>query len=250
MECFFRPGNRFAAKVYGSVYRALGPEKCMDICYNYTEIPRLALPSTATKTEIARPDMAQELFKFAAEVRGYPYAIAEELDQDDLFLDALDQRYGKAGLRRYRTIHVAHPKGSDAISGLILAYRGPLGLNFSFLENRCEILLAPNLSETQSYDTLCALLNAAAPTYTDFPLGKMLVLADDRVASFMPGIGGIPIRQYKRCIWIRSGFEDWYHHVAKLYSNIFRRGGRRGLAHNSDAFEPSSIFSQAYPRAN
>jgi hypothetical protein len=54
--------------------------------------------------------------------------------------------YRALGLRRYRRIWLAMMDGHDAPVGAAIAYRGPLGFNLSFLENRCDVLLDPAYS--------------------------------------------------------------------------------------------------------
>ena len=56
------------------------------------------------------------------------------------------------------------------LCGAALAYRAPLGLNYSFLENRCDVLLSDEEPEEAS-GTARALVAAAADTYRDFTPG-------------------------------------------------------------------------------
>src|SRR5690606_38412782 len=92
-----------------------------------------------------RPSDAEALLHLAVAARGRVYAVSEELQHDDLDLEAVDALYRLVGLRRYRKAFVVCQSGSDEPIAAAIAYRGPLGLNFSFLENRCDVLVRPGL---------------------------------------------------------------------------------------------------------
>lgn len=135
---WFRPENRFPARVFGTLTQTIGETDSQLALLGLFDVP---LPlAEATSTAAVAPDARNGelsgLYALAERARGRVWAQAEELDQDDIELDALDQLYARVGLRRYRRIWLAHLPGRDEPAGAILAYRGPLG--FSFLENRCD----------------------------------------------------------------------------------------------------------------
>src|SRR5262249_48640471 len=124
------------------------------------------------------PSCKADLCSVAAKTRGQVYVTAEELTGDIAF-QGLDVRYRQVGLRRSRHIWLAYRNNRRELIGAAIAYRGPLGLNFSFLENRCDLLMLPSLSETESGKASTALLGAAVKAYENFELEDVPLIASE-----------------------------------------------------------------------
>ena len=86
-----------------------------------------------------------------------------------------------------------------------MAYRGPLGLNFSFLENRCDLLLSPGLPPAAAVAVTSALISDAAAAYADFELDDIPVVADSASAPALVACGGQMLRNYCQGIWLKGG---------------------------------------------
>lgn len=229
---WFRPENRFPARVFGTLGETIGPEHSSVATFNLFACP-LNCGNTANSATIvtdAQNGRQSGLYELAEQTRGRVYAKAEELGIDDLLLDSVDQLYARVGLRRYRRVWLAMLPGHDLPVGAAIAYRGPLGFNFSFLENRCDLLLSPALTSDQVADVALTLLAAAASAYEDFEPGAIPLIADDRAAPVLQSAGCQFIRQYCQSIWLRDGFVPWYRHVEKFYDRIIRANKRHGLA--------------------
>lgn len=169
------------------------------------------------------------------------YAAAEGFAHD-LHLDVLDHQYQRLGLRRYRRVWLARVKGFSTPVGAVVAYRGPLGFNFSFLENRCDLLIRPGLAPDDEQAVMLHLLHAASSVYDDFQPGYIPVVVDDARASSLMEHGARQIRTYAQSIWLRSGFRAWYDHVESLYARVLasKKMQRLGLAVPRLNPEPSS----------
>jgi hypothetical protein len=164
--------------MFGELAAGLGRSRCAVTEFQYLAVP-LPNPATAPGVTVVPcvDGVGSGLFDLAVRARGRAYAVAEELDQEDLLLDRLDQRYRALGLRRYRRVWLAYgaagpngtigPAGQHRPIGAAIAYRGPLGFNLSFLENRCDLLLDPALAADRAVLVGRALVGAAAPTYAD-----------------------------------------------------------------------------------
>jgi len=130
-QCWFRPKNRYAARLFGSI-----GDGTQVRTFEYLSFPRRSLSELVVAPEIVCDRVTSrrcaELHNFVSEVRGRVYAQAEEFDCDDLEQNDTDYVYRQVGLRRYRRIRVAR-NSSGEIVGLVVAHRGPLGVNFSFL---------------------------------------------------------------------------------------------------------------------
>lgn len=133
----------------------------------YLAVPRSIVTDVATGTRIDRISSANdELIHLANRVRGNVYVAAEELAGDDRELGAVEWPYRTVGLRRFRRVWVCYDAAGHAL-GAALAYRGPLGFNFSFLENRCDLLIDPDVPDMGVAQIATWLLGAAATAYMD-----------------------------------------------------------------------------------
>jgi hypothetical protein len=182
----------------------------------------------ATRVVNYDPASRADLCSLAEATKGHVYVAAEELEGDVSF-KALDLLYRRVGLRRTRQVWVAYNKRQNRPVGAAIAYRGPLGLNFSFLENRCDLLLAPSLSEKDLGSAAAALLNAVLTAYENFELEHIPVIASEDNVSVLLNLGAEFIRRYCQCIWLKSSYPRSYRHVDSFYSKILDRAGKRGL---------------------
>jgi hypothetical protein len=157
------------------------------------------------------------------------YVTAEALDRD-VELQAVDRLYRSVGLRRARHVWLAYREGAEAAAGAALAYRGPLGLNFSFLENRCDLLLDPALSAEEAAAVTSALVDAVKGAYVDFELDDIPVIADYISGPALAALGGHFLRNYCQGIWLEDGQPALYQHVDRFYARLVNRVERRGLA--------------------
>lgn len=166
---WYRPENRFPARVFGSMPQTIGGSLSSAQQHAYLALSRkLMLPQDAGVKVVAYDSSRnRDLCAIAELARGHVYLAAEELATDVPF-KALDGLYRRVGLRRTRHVWLAYRKGTDEPIGAALAYRGPLGLNFSFLENRCDLLFPSYLSSSEIEGAGTALLGACAAAYENF----------------------------------------------------------------------------------
>lgn len=242
---WFRPDNKFANKVFGSLIDDVGARNAALATFNYFAVPLMA-KNLAGDVAIVECSLAKqdEFLAFARQRRGEVFIKAESFDTDDLNLETVDSFYRMVGLRRYRRIFLAYDKGKDEIQGAAIVYRGPLGFNFSFLENRCELLLAPTLDEAQTEALVQALIQKVAPLYEDFSPRFLPVIADDCATLALRKSGGEFIRNYSQSIWLQEGFIPYYRHLEKFYERIIRADKRRGVGLRSLHSTPQSLSAQ------
>jgi hypothetical protein len=144
-------------------------------------------------------------------------------------LKAVEGLYRSVGLRRSRQVWLAYRADSDEALGAAIAYRGPLGLNFSFIENRCDLLLNPQLSDADAADVSTALMNASRAAYADFELDEIPVVADNAATPALRALGGQFLRNYCQGIWLKDGQPLLYDHVDRFYARLLNRVERRGV---------------------
>ena len=227
---WFRPENRFPARVFGSMIQAIGGNLSSAQNQAYFELNR-NLPITVDgATRVVPYDSLSraDLCSLAQTTKGHVYVAAEELGGDVCF-KALDLLYRRVGLHRTRHVWLAYNTRQHKPIGAAIVYRGPLGLNFSFLENRCDLLFLPSLSESEQESAAAALLSAAVTAYENFELEHIPVIVSESSVSALLKLGAEFIRHYCQCIWLKGSYPRSYRHVDSFYSKVLNRAGKRGL---------------------
>jgi hypothetical protein len=226
---WFRPENRFPTRVFGSMVQTIGESLSSVQRHAYFFLPRkMSLPSGGGIRIVPyNPSHKRALVAIATAARGRVHVAAEDLTTDVEF-EAVDDLYRRVGLRRTRHVWLAYRGGKDEPVGAAIAYRGPLGLNFSYLENRCDLLLHPNLPESESLGVVTSLLKASSVAYRDFELDEIPVIADQIAVPALLKIGAQFVRHYCQGIWLKEGNPGFYRHVDHFYSRLLVRAEKRG----------------------
>ncbi len=233
---WFRPENRFPSRVFGSMVQTIGTSHSSIQQHMYFALSRkLPLPSAGGIRVVPYdPSHNEALCAIARASRGDIYVNAEEL-ASDVELQAVDELYRGVGLRRTRKVWLAYHESKNEPVGAALAYRGPLGANFSYLENRCDLLLDPGLGDADVSDVVISLLRAASKEYEDFELGTIPVIADSVASVVLIQLGAEYLRDYCQGIWLKNGSLRFYRHVEGFYSKLLARSEKH-------AMEPSFAY--------
>lgn len=223
---WFRPENRFPARVFGSMIQAIGGSLSSAQNHAYFGLPRkLSLPSdSGIRIVPYEAGYNRDLCSLAEMTRGHVYVTAEEL-ATDVPLKSLDMLYRRVELRRTRHVWLAYRQNQPV--GAAIAYRGPLGLNFSFLENRCDLLLAPDLNETELQKVAAGLLGGAVTAYDNFELDFIPLVAGEFAMPFLASLGAQFVRHYCQCIWLKGAYPRSYRHVDSFYSKVLDRAKKK-----------------------
>jgi hypothetical protein len=234
---WFRPENRFPARVFGSMIQAIGGSLSSAQNHAYFALPRkLSLPSdSGIRIVPYEPACNKDLCWLAEMTRGGVYVTAEEL-ATDVPLKSLDLLYSRVGLQRTRHAWLAYRQSRPV--GAAIAYRGPLGLNFSFLENRCDLLLSAELAETELQKVVAGLLGGALTAYDSFELDFIPLVAGEAVMPLLSNLGAQFVRHYCQCIWLKGAYPRSYRHVDSFYSKVLDRARKRKLL-------PSFLFESS-----
>jgi hypothetical protein len=221
---WFRPENRFPARVFGSMVQTIGESLSSVQRHSYFALPRTLLLPTEKRIRVVpyNPSHKQALLEIASAARGSIYVVAEELEQD-VELNTVDELYRGVGLRRTRHVWLAYRANKEEPIGAAIAYRGPLGLNFSYLENRCDLLLHPTLTESEVSAAASSLLTASSAAYEDFELDEIPVIAEEMATHVLFKLGAEFLRHYCQGIWLKDGHPRFYRHVDGFYSKLLAR---------------------------
>jgi len=227
---WFRPENRFPTRVFGSMVETIGESLSSVQRHAYFSFPRkMYLPSgSGIRTVAYNSSHKEALSAIATAARGKIYVAAEEL-REDVEFEAVDELYRRVGLRRTRHVWLAYRGNKEEPVGAAIAYRGPLGLNFSYLENRCDLLLHPSLPESDALGVVASLLKASSVAYRDFELDAIPVIADQISVPALLKLGVEFVRHYCQGIWLREGHPRFYRHVDRFYSKLLVRAEKHGL---------------------
>lgn len=225
---WFRAENRYPARIFGSGLNKLGKSVVSLTSHAYISVdPRRLIDSGSTiEVERCKSRDAPDVKKLASALCGPVQTKADQWIAEDFELDNLDERYKSCGLRRYRRVFVAHAQGTDQPLGLAVAYRGPLGLSFSFLENRLELWLDATLSNQLRLEVAVALTQQAASVYDTFELPHLMVSTDAATAAVF-GPMAIPVQQYERCVWLRECYAGWYEHINGFFARMIRAANKQ-----------------------
>ena len=226
---WFRADNLMPRKIFGSIVDSLGKAAAQVHEFGFFNISLNAIQqrrSNATNVQVVDAKTQPLLVNLAKACRGEVYAEADDLAGDDLDLSATDTMFQTVGLRRYRQSWLAFD-GERPIAALV-AYRGPLGLNFSFLENRADLLIHPDASEQQAANVSNALLAAAVEFYSDFEPGFIPLTADLDSTNLLETQYEL-VRRYCQGIWLREAFASWGQHTDRFYRRILQRLAKRRL---------------------
>ncbi len=127
------------------------------------------------------------------------------------------------GLRRTRRVWLAYREYKDEPIGAAIAYRGPLGVNFSYIENRCDLLLHPTVPDSDVPAVAACLLKASSAAYQGFELEAIPVITDQIAAAALTQLGAEFLRHYCQGIWLKGGQLRFYRHVDNFYSRLLSR---------------------------
>jgi len=227
---WFRPENRFPSRVFGSMVQTIGQSLSSVQRHMYFALPRNSSLPSGGKVRVVPYDPSHEeaLSVIASVARGSIYVAAEQLLTDPE-LTEVDQLYREVGLRRSRRVWLAYREYKDEPIGAVIAYRGPLGLNFSYIENRCDLLLHPTLPEGDVVDVVASLLRASSSTYDDFELDAIPVITEEIAAPALLQLGAEFLRHYCQGTWLQEGQLRFYRHVDGFYSRLLARAERHAL---------------------
>lgn len=221
---WFRPNNRYAYRVFASMFEKLGAEKASLIRFQYLHLPLeqiVGKPDGFSVEDVTGKD--KELIEFVKGQYGNVFVRAEELDQEDIQLRNMNKILEQYQLNICRNVFKIRCKKSEKVIGAVVANRAPLGLNFSFLENRSYYILDKNLSPAQRTAVIQNINCTLKSVYQGFPLKTIPIVTDLVTSEALKSLGANHLREYMQSIWLREGFRQWYEHIQSFLKRIESR---------------------------
>ena len=225
-QLWYQPGKKFGSRIFGSIADYLGSDKSVlrELSYYNVDRREYRTPPDGILVEECFDGISDGAYEFARNTLGKVFDDAEELGSGDLNLKGLDDLYREVGLRRYRRVFLAYESLRSDPVGLSIVYRGPLGLNFSLLENRCELILSETVRSDRGALIASALLDRSFRVYEDFEANPYVPNIFSRSSKIAPIFRkGSFVRHYNQCIWLNKGFLDWYRHIERQYEKYVKR---------------------------
>jgi hypothetical protein len=222
---WFRPTNRLPQRVFGAIIDQLGPERACANALTVFEVPLLRAEAGPADISAVSASNQRELSGLAGQLRGHAHVVAEGLDEEDFGLARIDNVYRRVGLFRYRRGWLAHHDGK--LVAALVTYRGPLGLNYSFIENRADLLVAPQCPPQHIVAVTRQLVAAASDTYGDFRPGYVPLFVDERNAPLLRSAGLDAIRSYCQTIYLRPSYGRYLEHLESTFARVAERAERQ-----------------------
>jgi hypothetical protein len=193
----------------------LGTDNAALALFHYLHKPLSQIRETEEEHYFLEPvrGMDPEFIAFVRDHYGRAFVRAEELDQEDIELGSLQKQYQALGLDRYRRTFKVRDSYSGQIVAAAIANRAPLGINFSYLENRAYYLLDRGLKAADRRQVLEVIDAGLKPIYRDLVLQCIPVVTDAVTSSVMVLQRAFFIKACMQSIWLRAGFPQWYQHI-------------------------------------
>jgi len=230
VENWFRANNRLPMRLFASCIDAVGPDHGCMMPRQLVRVPRVqaAYSDSGVSLHDVMHTECTEASDALERLAGRVVAASEDLRAGDVGLEHLDGLYQARGLQRRRRVMIAKDGVSGRILGIALAYRGPLGLSFSFLENRCDLYVTPTVEPDARMAIAMAIVHELDAWYADLPLMGVMCAVDPDLGMLMTAHGCEPGPVYTRTVWLRPGFCAWYQAIERAYARLIEKYGTAG----------------------
>jgi hypothetical protein len=228
-QFWYRPENRFPNRVFGNMIQHVGSDASSIDEYAYCT---LRVHESTDNAQARNLYSVEKISDFAGaeyirKLRGPVFSLAEGFQEQDITLDRTDQLYREAGLKRQRFVYTVFRNRDSAPVGYCAAYRGPLGLNLSFLENRSDISVDPSLDADEVECIVTACVQQLRACYHDYEATWIPVLLRPSDMKITERCGLARLRTYRQGVWIRDGYARMYEHIQNCFAHAVER--RRSL---------------------
>jgi len=224
---WYNPQNKYSDRLFGKLPTVVGNKYAHSILFDYLFINASKLSNATNKSHIRQlfNKDHKEAFHLVKTFIGDVFAKVEEFDKDDLELNELDKLYNKSGLSRKRYFFALYSKNNQPL-GIAIVYKGPLGINFSFLKNASIVLVRDDIDKKLIEATMNNLLLTIAPVYKDFALNTIPVLTNKTCSQLLVKNGHTFFREYKKVMWSKEINTKCYDYIDNIYGKIITRINR------------------------
>lgn len=130
-----------------------------------------------------------DLCRLVTASRGGGFVSAEEIDSPFDVGAGVARRYAQVGLQASRRVWLAFVPWQFGPVGVLVARRAPLGFSLRMLENRADLILRDDLTDTEAVPVCRALLAAAREDYADFAPQFIPLIVDGQAFDAVSTLG-------------------------------------------------------------
>lgn len=153
----------------------------------------------------------KELKDFILQQKGSLYYYGEEIDSDPYFA-LINHQYQEIGLERSRDIHMVYKE--NRLKAVILRYIGPRGINFSFLENRIEIIVdTASKSDSELFHAIGNAIHDMGELQGFSP-----IVVNHDFSDMLESVGAQKLRLYTRFLLTNTAVRSWTSMLTEKYS--------------------------------
>ncbi|ELR71792.1 hypothetical protein C900_02377 [Fulvivirga imtechensis AK7] len=210
IQVYYQPKTRFANNMFSHLHKAAGTEHSHLSPYSYLSYPVKPVPLHWDRVfaEELNKTNQKGIIDFIKREKGDFYSWVQDFDSDDFTLSTLDKEYSKYGLTRTRQV-VAYKDESHKILGVSVINRASTGLNFSLLENSCEIILDSQHPIWLLNEVIKSILYHISNLYRQSDLDSVPLLVAPEYEGLIQAYGGKSMRTYNYFTCDNSVFEEW-----------------------------------------
>lgn len=236
-QVYYRPQNKYSSKLFESQSLSAGKEFSEIIPFNYHELPLLKSDCAGDiqLTEI-NDNKDSDYINFLIRQRGELFVNSQELNAEDIKLEKLNARFQCHGLHRTRRIFTARIPSSNRVYGVIVINQSSIGLNFSFFENCCELILCKDSNPELLLPIAHKLLFKASEINASSPIEYIPVMTEPIHSGLVEKLKGKLTRNYNLFIMLKGGYQKCYEQVDLLTNSIFARFNRNSLKNSNSEY--------------
>lgn len=212
IQCWFQTQNAIMNKVCNLVKtRQNEGNYFSEVLYYLSWTPMEMEVNKQWHTSSYTTNQQKELKDFIIQQKGLLYYYGEEIESDPFFA-LINRQYQEIGLERSRDILMVY-KG-NWLKAVILRYIGPQGINFSFLENRIEIIVdTASKSESELFHAIGNAIHEMGELQGFSPIVVNHVFSD-----MLESVGAQKLRLYTRFLLTKTAIRSWISVLTEKYS--------------------------------
>lgn len=213
-QVFYQSAKPIPQRIFGGLLGKCGRDDAAILhwwMYHFPSTEPPGLPNRITVAGVIQADAGH----VAGIVRhSAPSVYIDAIDLSDIEQQHTADAYHGKGLPYKRRIFAAVDRVTAKVVAFAICYIGPPGLNFSFLENRVELLLEEHTACTAP-DLTYMMSGTIAPLYRHLPFEYIPVLANKEIPSWTQRY--TLFREYSHLIFTRSARHAAIRHIEDEY---------------------------------
>ena len=214
IQTWYRPDNVVVRKMCGfesPLCNIDGVYSDLNYCLQWE--PQNGSEDEFTDLFFQTPETADKIaFRdFVINNRSSLFYEGENIENDPSF-DNVNIYFLNVGLTHTRRIDVI--SSSDEIQAVVLSYFSSPGINFSFLENRTEVIVGKNVDISSR---LVSMIGKIVRKNNRKRVVPGPLITGSRMRDVLVSNGAFLQREYVRCIWTREAYRKLYEYITNQY---------------------------------